>query len=130
MTILEFLIARIAEDEDLARQLTPTLPWRQGAITDGPGYDAELVYMWSDESEVLQWMHQGLHDGAGFLAAWNPARVLAECAAKRAVVADIVENYLDHPGGVESTDGLAGRALAYLAMPYCDHVDYREEWRP
>jgi hypothetical protein len=51
---------------------------------------------------------------------WDPARVLAECAAKRRIVsfaADLTE---------EGTDDL----LRLLALPYADHPGYRQEWRP
>ena len=51
------------------------------------------------------------------LARHDPARVLAECEAKR----QIVQNAQD-PG-----DDLF---VAILALPYADHPDYREEWRP
>lgn len=48
----------------------------------------------------------------------NPARVLAECEIKRRV--------LDMGWATEDLEELT----AVLALPYADHPDYREEWRP
>jgi hypothetical protein len=45
----------------------------------------------------------------------EPAHVLAECEAKR----QIIERHLYLQG-----------TLALLALPYADHPDYREDWRP
>jgi hypothetical protein len=27
-------------------------------------------------------------------------------------------------------DGIEAKVLGYLALPYADHPDFREEWRP
>ena len=69
---------------------------------------------------------------ADHIARHDPARVLAEANAKRALIdacerADTSAAYPDFEGGVYS--GLHD-ALEYLALPYADHPDYREEWRP
>jgi hypothetical protein len=50
------------------------------------------------------------------IARWDPARVLAECAAKRR----IVEMYAGQHG--------QPYVLHFLALPYADHPDYRQEW--
>jgi hypothetical protein len=64
-----------------------------------------------------------------------PARILAECEAKRRVV----ELYLEARRSYEwdrNDTGFAAEAWAYeavvkqLALPHADHPDYREEWRP
>ena len=59
----------------------------------------------------------------------DPTRVLAECAAKRAIIA------LFNPDDkTETWDGEAWRAsgiedaLLALAAVYADHPDYRQEW--
>jgi hypothetical protein len=71
-----------------------------------------------------------LADASGESFGWyDPNRVLAECEAKRRIIDDAAE-YFDHRGGIESTDGLAGRALSYLALPYDNHPDYRAGWAP
>jgi Family of unknown function (DUF6221) len=71
-----------------------------------------------------------LADASGESFGWyDPNRVLAECEAKRRII-DGAAEYFDHRGGIESTDGLAGRGLSYLALPYANHPDYRAGWAP
>jgi len=71
------------------------------------------------------------------------ARVLAECEAKRRIVAwcserdrvyigtlatDIPREKDFVPGAlVHQTDAIT---LRFLALPYADHPDYRQEWKP
>ncbi len=95
MTLDEFLLARITEDEMVAKEVP------------GP----------SDE-EGLSWWGEYGHLSV------SPARVLAECEAKRRVIAAVVD--------VEWSGSFAVRdvVLSYLVLPYADHPDYREEWRP
>ncbi|MBB5108950.1 DUF6221 family protein [Streptomyces spectabilis] len=70
-------------------------------------------------------VHAALHD---------PARVLREIDAKRAIVrdlAEVIEASKDYKGpdyyeGVDACE----RTLARLALPYADRPGYREEWRP
>lgn len=50
--------------------------------------------------------------------ALDPARVLAECEAKRRTVEWLVMEPRDE------------QPLRFLALPYADHEDYREEWKP
>lgn len=93
MTLTEFLLARIAEDEKAARR--------------GSDHPAE----WG----VLT------NDNYGHLLT-QPSRVLAECAAKRQIVGwmnDTVEYVV-----------YADEVLGALALPYADHPDYDEAWRP
>lgn len=62
-------------------------------------------------------------DGAAVaehIANWDPARVLAEVAAKRRVIEWL------HP--VDRT-GMASILLRTLALPYADCPGYRDEWR-
>lgn len=60
----------------------------------------------------------------------NPARVLAECEAKRRIVSrcDLVlrgrpEGMFNAGQEVDANDNLRA-----LALPYADHPDYRQEW--
>lgn len=72
--------------------------------------------------------------------ALDPARMLAECEAKRRIVKGLTQ---DAPtlhdgmrekverGAVEWAWSVAREGtLANLALPYADHPDYREEWKP
>jgi hypothetical protein len=52
---------------------------------------------------------------------WDPDRVLAEVAAKRAIV-DKATDY-DERWALDEV-------LRHIAAPYADHPDYDEAWRP
>ena len=102
LTITEFLEARIDEDE------------------------AHASSGWSRLGDS-RW--ETTNDGQDFL---TPSAVLAECAAKRAIVelADQVET-MDYQITNEWGGGLEGTGdniLKALAAVYKDHSDYQEDW--
>ena len=120
MTLTEFLLARIAEDEALSRPYQCKRAWVAygGPVDDGPTTVPAITRR------------------------LDPARVLAECEAKRRIVGE-------HGGGFvcESCAGepriaykavvplpTAKRApcptLRALGVVYADHPDYQPEWRP
>lgn len=134
MTLTEFLLARIAEDEEIARDAT----------NDGHRWlvQEETIELWPDDLEPATGvMHFPRKAHAYHAATWNPERVLAECAAKRRIVASFnfsnidlsaVDFWLepDHadlvpPPGIEA-EIVAAKCMA---MPFSDHPDWREEWR-
>jgi len=91
LTLTEFLLARIGEDEAVAGLLKPK-----------PS---------SPMSESYGHSH--------FIAdPTSPARVLAECAAKKDIIFGL--------SGTDFSNPIERR----LAVPYADHPDYRDEWRP
>jgi hypothetical protein len=104
MTLSEFLLARIAEDEAAARaQLELRAKRYPGEIAEpGPAYEVDR----------------------GWWLLADPARVLAECEAKRRIVERVTD--------VAWTGSYAVRdvVLGLLALPYAAHPDYRDEWRP
>ena len=132
MEIAEFLLARVAEDEQVARTVRVQKSWDyDGGWTIGEPYDEVCE---SNDAESLE-----------HIARWDPARVLAECEAKRRIVAEHpgtvqCETCLDHEDSEEGPEGDAYNyvvmkgapcpTLRLLALPYADHADYREEWRP
>lgn len=59
---------------------------------------------------------------AGHMQRFMPSRILAECEAKRRIVS------LCSP--IIPSDCGVPEVLNALALPYADHPDYREEWRP
>jgi len=68
-----------------------------------------------------------------------PARVLAECEAKRRIIHQhgAGEGHECPDGFMDSaeTDPHTGwendcQTLKFLALPYADHPDYRDEWKP
>ena len=95
MNITEFLLARIAEDEAVARSLTSTA-WVEGIERSGSpgrwrGIAAHIVSdatavdsagIIPDDAEVLRGSRQAVTHAARH----DPARVLAECEAKRRIL--------------------------------------------
>ncbi len=107
-TLTDFLLARIAEDEDEARTLLP--------IYDGlvAGLKSPMI------TQLALAPHFARHD---------PARVLAECDAKRRIIERWVHQAEIHlQVDLEQTHGWW--TLCLLALPYADHPHYRPEWRP
>lgn len=118
MNITEFLLARIAEDEQMAGMLRdgPVAIYDDGNLI---AIDAEDV--WSDGEQRVPNRHMGY---------WvmNPAaRALAECKAKRLMIEDCEQ--IDRDGDGEVWFDMQA-LLVHMSRPYLDHPDYREEWRP
>jgi len=155
MTITEFLEARIAEDEALARAATPG-PWEWGAETSewgdcGPNLETVAkLPPYSDgsigpvETVIGSWGHDAngitVADGdKAHIARHDPSRVLAECAAKRAIIksyqscvyAEAATDITKEFGVKLTVSGMVkGLELAIksLATTYRDHADYQEDW--
>jgi hypothetical protein len=98
-----FLLARIAEDEAVARTA------------------AEQNWAWRTMSGVV------VADRSTF-----PARVLAECDVKRRLV-EAVQYLAGLPERMTMPDAKSAymleEAIQAMAAIYADHPDYREEWR-
>lgn len=143
-TITDFLLARIADDEEKARAASPG-GWQYGTIESVAGgtlYDEtrssatscpKKLTPTATRSVVALRLLVGQIGDAAHIAHWHPARVLAECKAKRRVIGQ-------HPHELNADDtvrrcstcrgeGLCG-TLRALAAVYADHPDYRPEWRP
>lgn len=139
--LVEFLLARIAEDEAVANGVDE--PYRQS--------DAFSVRFASCESDYTK-------GDTAHVDRWSPARVLAECAARRAIIElhkqwpVLVEQ--DGPFVGASERGVTGTIarqmvwittqeyikrfgtepptspiISAMAQVYADHPDFREEWR-
>ena len=153
MTLTEFLLARITEDEAKARV----------AMGDGDGRWASWNRSW-DTAPVRDLAVNGARVAVlpttidEHVCRHDPARVLAECKAKRRIVAFHESWPVLAETPVEITadpaDSFTMRAtqqiawlttkeyrvrfgdepptapmLAALAAVYADHPDYRDEWR-
>lgn len=141
VTLTEFLLARIAEDEEAARVASPS-PWSYPGIESVAGgtlYDAtrrivDVVYEHPADHDgtIIRHLLEPEADANGaHIARHDPARVLAECEAKRRVV----NMWADPFGQWSAAQADAARAqkdltLRLLALPYADHPDYDEKWRP
>lgn len=184
MSITEFLLARIAEDEAAARAATPG-PWEwwnlegvdQGWSDNGPNLHrtsdewkrCEYFCTWTDgdtdhrgekgkpghehkaTTEVIgSWGHDAWGISiepadAEHIARHDPARVLAECAAKRSIVgmhqpmkddgwvSGESHGYLwcSSCGSVDydSPVPYPCPTLRALAAVYADHPEYQDEWK-
>ncbi len=144
MTIVEFLEARLAEDEAAAREaITPDRPgthWEWESTAD------------DDDPESPRWLRtveefpttSGVGDLPGFplgydrkaepspamdhIARHDPARIRREVAAKRALVAshDIGRDPCEaHDAMYES---VPCDVILHLASAYSNHPDYQQEW--
>lgn len=135
-TITEFLLARIAEDEAVA------LPFKNelGDVRQWQADDIGGVVRTVDPRPL------GLPDMVGtcsthleadLMSRYDPARVLAECAAKRAIVAyfELEAEKMADPRKRQAASEpewwlmrAAERTLHSLAAVYSTHPDYRQEW--
>jgi hypothetical protein len=119
-TLTEFLLARIAEREDLARAAKT----EAALFTGDPGFAVE--WWWA-----LRTQHTSGGSGISYVRSAlpdTPDDVLADCDAKRRIVAEHhpIDPCDAHDASFQSIDC---DSLRLLALPYADHPDYREEWR-
>lgn len=122
LTLTDFLLARIDEDEEQARRGGDPVGWVTFRQSDGSlGYTA--VGSWTEEG----WLVDGrLVQDEHATAFYDPTRVLAECESKRRIIeaaANIIEPDPARRAALEFV-------ISQLAAVYADHPDYRDEWRP
>lgn len=138
MTIVEFLEARLAEDEAVARACAdadhegPELRVRivrgEGMYVFGPHEIAPSGRFGYEEDARTR--HFERHD---------PARILREIAAKRAILAqeEAARSQFEHvktSTTYPAIEVLIGQVAAlatvirHLASAYSDHPDYQQEW--
>lgn len=131
-----FLLARIAEDEQIARearQYSPP-PWTavDSAISGGMVCcDHDPMHSDPEEEDTYVAGCEHRHD-ADFIARWDPDRALAEVEARRQIL-DLYEVQLTKSAENSMEEDCAwtlGPVVALLALPYADHPDYRPEWAP
>ena len=127
LTLTDFLLARIAEDEAAARRCAEAFPppWDVSDRGHSATVKADEPNFWTvTELPQSPSLDGWLGDYLDHIAWHDPARVLAECEAKRRIV-EVARYAPDGPGGWGFR-----RILINLALPYADHPDYRDEWRP
>lgn len=111
MTITEFLLARIAEDEKVALEAHKA-SMRGHA---GPGFIRSIIE-WGAQARGVR--------GAALIEVMTPARVLADVDAKRRIVERVKYEFELQTNGWHT----AQKALYDLAAVYADHPDYQREW--
>lgn len=123
MTIVEFLLARIAEDEAVASEVlvkTGERPWLAPRYYEDAAGSSPTAYFDMDYNQ------------GGFVV--SASRVLAECAAKRRIVARHAPGeFADAPGEyfctLTPTWGFWPCAdLLDLAQAYSSHPDFDLAW--
>ncbi len=117
MDLSEFLLARIAEDEAVAKSASMEVPQ---AREEGEVWGVWIGRKWYQSTAY-----------AVHATRYNPARVLAECEAKRRIVNEIAPEIADQLAGLSGGQILYRDdvLLRLLAVPYADHPDYDEAWR-
>lgn len=135
MNIVEFLKARLAEDESDARAAADVDGARWNAADPFSGNDFDRVEG-SGDTTVGYDMHSGT---CPHVARHDPARVLREIASKRAIIAKLEASDAGYGGGgsvdwSELPDARAGAnyalwdALRALCTAYSDHPDFNADW--
>ncbi|HEY3734249.1 MAG TPA: DUF6221 family protein [Streptosporangiaceae bacterium] len=119
MTIVEFLQARLAEDELTA----------QAAIDGSPGWRTYYDYRDVKDDDghfiVLADSRYPTAAQAAHIARHSPARILRECEIKRALIAD----YLHRDAfGDQTGRGTLEDTLKTLATAWSGHPDYDPAW--
>ena len=117
-TLPEFILARVAEDEDMA--------W--DAI-EGDYKRRARWYEVDEDGDILPML--GINGtwtltSAEHAARHDPTRVLAQCAAIRAVVE--LHSYDDPDACYSCREVPPCLTLRHLAAIWADHVEYRKEW--
>lgn len=146
MTLIEFLEARLDEDEEAAKNVHPG-PWRAQPPKDQSAWDGgwEVV---SDAYRPDQLGHPVVNvgdpvdlntrrggvvdqDHAAFIARHDPDRVLREVAAKRKAIGEAQQahQFVSPKFRIPIEDGAGGYMLRLIAVSYADHPDYQDAWR-
>jgi hypothetical protein len=124
--LIAFLKARLAEDAVLAAAASPG-PWRVNAESDEVLAVDDITV-----AEGFALSGRQLRATTEHIARWHPLRVVAEAEAKRQAV--------DHYERIRAVtkdeepyllaEGAVRKQIQIMALPYANHPDYRQEWRP
>lgn len=125
-----WLLAQIADDEQEARQVSvkAPAPWKVSEYNEIADVNGKGIVTSGDYGSP--WMQDYVDD---HIARWDPARVLAECDAKRRIVARHSDTYTGDNGYQwcrRDDDHVPCWDLRDLATPYADRPGYLDEWRP
>ncbi|WP_404974871.1 DUF6221 family protein [[Kitasatospora] papulosa] len=127
MTLVEFLRARLDEDEADAAAASPG-PWHVNAEQD-----EVLAADGITVADGFALSNQQLRATACHIARHDPARILAEVNARREIVKEYA-HYQDTDGLVDAHDYDSGWANALglvvrgIAQSYTGHLDYDPAW--
>lgn len=165
-SLVDFLMQRIAEDEAVARAATPgAWYWEPPSGESFPQSDESLMSTVADDeggytSVLVGWGYdasgiEGRNEDRAHITRYQPARALAECAAKRRIVKlhkfgpgyrqrqpwepewpqpEYVREVCGECYEWDEDDDCASNAVApcatirTMAQVYSDHPDYRQDW--
>lgn len=127
MTLVQFLLDRIADDEAPTWQLVPYdcppnccapagFVGRECLICGDTSFGGTVKSITAIAEE---------HD----VKIHRRARVLAECTAKRAIIRKCTTEDLDDCTECNLAGFLAEDVLRALAAPYAQHEDFQSDWR-
>jgi hypothetical protein len=119
MTIVEFLEDRLAEDEMTANAAIDVSPEWQTHYDYRDVKDVEGHFVVQADSR-----HPSAEQAA-HIARYSPARVLRECEAKRAVIADFLRR--DALGELAARTAVED-VLKALSTVYSQHPDFDPTW--
>ena len=133
--LAEFLLARIAEDEEYASAAVQHVGDVRHASWQVSG-SGDVVHAHRGSPVAIGPWGTGV-DGARHIARWGPARVLHECEVKRSLITRAVNGRRRAEAAKEGSGRrlLVVRAatlentLRFLALPYAEHPEYVDEWR-
>lgn len=115
LTLADFLLQRITDDEAVARDGFGPTVYGEGVQGDYAALEVAEMGRAEGASEL----------GYSHVLRWMPIRVLAECAAKREVIriAGSIGGHFEPDAG-----RLAPQILRALAQPYADHPSFDSRW--
>ncbi|MEU0236751.1 DUF6221 family protein [Nocardiopsis sp. NPDC006198] len=132
MTIVEFVNARLDEEEQAAEAATP------GKWGAQPGETGTLDNEWEVVAEGVTHVVYVGHEGGGVtteenalhIARHDPLRVLREITAKRQAVVEAKQanEFVSERFRLPIENGASGYLLRLIAAPYADHPDYDPAW--
>lgn len=135
--LVEFLTARLAEDEQIARAAAARASdWHssKGNVGGGGEFtdlgDPDEEQYWHGDEVIVYDEGWPLVDEATHIARHDPARVLREVEAKRALI-ESLRSYIQYvetyENGVDADGELADK-LKPMAAIYSDHPGYDPKW--
>jgi Family of unknown function (DUF6221) len=140
--LVAFLNARLDEDEAAAKAAASVAgpDWHHDRFWPEDGSSATTMVFSAAGSPLADTLHRDDEEMAPFIARHDPARVLREVEADRAILAALEAARQNHPAygdwvdpAEASAQGEAGGLLLAAklrAAVYSDHPDYRDEWKP
>jgi hypothetical protein len=120
LTLTDFLLARFAEDEAVARAASGD---RWDRLSDGDPKFRKVVAWGLTPIGAMN-----AEQDADHIARHDPARALAEVETKRRTLALLDE--VGERGIPRLTIYTRDLLPRLLALPYASHPDYDESWRP